>query len=363
MREVYGGLGIGGHRDDTECRFGVGRAAKIDRVEIRWPDRANTVQSFADVAPNRCYALTPGGALKRPADAEGGPPIRFPGPENPVFLYEVSRRQLLRRFLWTIAIVGALVHFAFAVTVLLEVASGWNGGGAWRAVGSILALVSDHAIGAGVAFFALPPLLATAFAEERAGGLGEMLVLSGYPRRRILEGRAWARIEPLFWLTCAHLVLMTPAMLAFEAWQTHHRVWKLLPLGTVAGVAMIASAFAVPASVSLWAGMRFARTGVAVGISYGVILLLAAVAYAVVGGLAWLVGGGIFRGPDSDDIATAAACLFFTILAGASLVGAWRVWRGATGRLDEALTRTVSDGGAAGEGIAPGAPGLPRRTD
>jgi hypothetical protein len=63
-REVYGGLGHGGHRDDTECRFGVGKAEKVDRLEVRWPDAKNTVQTFTDVATGRFYALEQGGELR-----------------------------------------------------------------------------------------------------------------------------------------------------------------------------------------------------------------------------------------------------------------------------------------------------------
>ncbi|MBN2448392.1 MAG: CRTAC1 family protein [Phycisphaerae bacterium] len=62
-REVYGGLGHAGHRDDTDCRFGVGKAAKIDRVEVRWPDAAGTTQVFEGVAAGRFYALGRGGEL------------------------------------------------------------------------------------------------------------------------------------------------------------------------------------------------------------------------------------------------------------------------------------------------------------
>jgi hypothetical protein len=63
IREVYGCLGIGGHRDDSDCRFGVGKANLIDRVEVRWPDKANTMQVFEKVDPNRFYTLKKGGIL------------------------------------------------------------------------------------------------------------------------------------------------------------------------------------------------------------------------------------------------------------------------------------------------------------
>ena len=63
-REVYGGLGHAGHRDDTDCRFGLGKAAVIDKVEVRWPDAAGTVQTFEKVRINRFYTLEKGKELQ-----------------------------------------------------------------------------------------------------------------------------------------------------------------------------------------------------------------------------------------------------------------------------------------------------------
>ena len=61
-REVYGGLGHAGHRDDTDCRFGVGKAAVVDKVEVRWND-GMTVQTFEKVASGKFYTLAKGGKL------------------------------------------------------------------------------------------------------------------------------------------------------------------------------------------------------------------------------------------------------------------------------------------------------------
>jgi hypothetical protein len=63
-REVRGGLGHAGHRDDADCRFGVGRARSVDLVEVRWPDPLWTVQRFANIRTNRFYLLEQGGRLK-----------------------------------------------------------------------------------------------------------------------------------------------------------------------------------------------------------------------------------------------------------------------------------------------------------
>jgi hypothetical protein len=64
VREVYGGLGHAGHRDDTDCRFGLGKATIIDRIEVRWPDTAATVQIFEKVEINRFTTLEKGGKLQ-----------------------------------------------------------------------------------------------------------------------------------------------------------------------------------------------------------------------------------------------------------------------------------------------------------
>lgn len=70
-REVYGGLGHAGHRDDGECRFGLGRAERADRIEVRWPDARRSVQVFERVATNRFYRLEQGGPLIDVTDGTG----------------------------------------------------------------------------------------------------------------------------------------------------------------------------------------------------------------------------------------------------------------------------------------------------
>lgn len=64
IREVQGSLGIGGHRDDSDCRFGAGKAKVLDRVEVRWPDKANTTQVFEKVEAGKFYTLKKGGKLE-----------------------------------------------------------------------------------------------------------------------------------------------------------------------------------------------------------------------------------------------------------------------------------------------------------
>ena len=64
VREVYGGLGHAGHRDDTDSRFGVEKAAVIDKVEVRWPDAEGTTQTFEKVKINGFYSLVKGKELQ-----------------------------------------------------------------------------------------------------------------------------------------------------------------------------------------------------------------------------------------------------------------------------------------------------------
>ncbi len=64
-REVYGGLGHAGHRDQTSCRFGLGKSKTVDKVEVRWPDQKATVQVFENIDPNHFYTLERGGALQK----------------------------------------------------------------------------------------------------------------------------------------------------------------------------------------------------------------------------------------------------------------------------------------------------------
>jgi hypothetical protein len=60
IREVYSSIGIDGQNNDRNCRFGVGKAKIIDKVEVRWPDWPNTMQVFDKVAPNKFYTLAKG---------------------------------------------------------------------------------------------------------------------------------------------------------------------------------------------------------------------------------------------------------------------------------------------------------------
>jgi hypothetical protein len=53
MRELRGGAGHSGHQNPPEAYFGLGKAKKIDYVEVRWPDKETSVQRFENVPVNR----------------------------------------------------------------------------------------------------------------------------------------------------------------------------------------------------------------------------------------------------------------------------------------------------------------------
>ena len=63
-QEVYGGHGHAGHRDDSDLRFGLGKARRANKVEIRWPDAENTTQLFKKVWGDRFYQLAKGEEIK-----------------------------------------------------------------------------------------------------------------------------------------------------------------------------------------------------------------------------------------------------------------------------------------------------------
>ncbi|MBI4952322.1 MAG: VCBS repeat-containing protein [Myxococcales bacterium] len=54
--EVKGGAGIGHIQNDFVLTFGLGEACDVDALEVRWPDAAHSVTTFADVRAN--YTVT-----------------------------------------------------------------------------------------------------------------------------------------------------------------------------------------------------------------------------------------------------------------------------------------------------------------
>jgi hypothetical protein len=62
MREIRCGAGLANHQDPPEAAFGTAKATIIDRLEVRWPNAANTVQVFENVPVNSFVTVTEGSA-------------------------------------------------------------------------------------------------------------------------------------------------------------------------------------------------------------------------------------------------------------------------------------------------------------
>ena len=62
IREVRGGSSYQSTHD-LRVHFGLGKARKVESLEVRWPD--GTAQRFTDVSANRRYRLKEGGRLER----------------------------------------------------------------------------------------------------------------------------------------------------------------------------------------------------------------------------------------------------------------------------------------------------------
>jgi hypothetical protein len=66
-QEVQGGYGHSNIEADFVLTFGLGATCDVDSIEVRWPDAAATVQSFADVRANYTVTLH-----------EGDPAVHYP---------------------------------------------------------------------------------------------------------------------------------------------------------------------------------------------------------------------------------------------------------------------------------------------
>jgi hypothetical protein len=61
MRDVHGGGGHAGRQNDIVLHFGLGDAAKVDWIRVRWPDSESTVQEFGAAQVN-CFMIIRQGA-------------------------------------------------------------------------------------------------------------------------------------------------------------------------------------------------------------------------------------------------------------------------------------------------------------
>ena len=60
-------------QNDLRLHFGLGNSARIDRVEVRWPNGG--VQVFEDVPADRFYHLKQGGTLATGKEMQGKPEL------------------------------------------------------------------------------------------------------------------------------------------------------------------------------------------------------------------------------------------------------------------------------------------------
>ncbi len=59
-REVVNTWGLAGLSAELPVHFGLGANCAIDRIEVRWPDATNTVETFTDVRANYALEITQG---------------------------------------------------------------------------------------------------------------------------------------------------------------------------------------------------------------------------------------------------------------------------------------------------------------
>ncbi|MBX3192171.1 MAG: CRTAC1 family protein [Labilithrix sp.] len=62
VQEVSGGYGHFGLQHDTKLTFGLGGACAVDAIEVRWPDKAGTVQTLTGVVANHVVDVFEGEA-------------------------------------------------------------------------------------------------------------------------------------------------------------------------------------------------------------------------------------------------------------------------------------------------------------
>ncbi|RMG13942.1 MAG: CRTAC1 family protein [Planctomycetota bacterium] len=60
LREVVGARGHAGHNDALEAAFGLGRCARVDRLEVHWPGPTKRVSVFRDVEADRFLLVREG---------------------------------------------------------------------------------------------------------------------------------------------------------------------------------------------------------------------------------------------------------------------------------------------------------------
>ena len=64
-REVVNTWGLAGLSAELPVHVGLGQTCTIDRIEVRWPDATNTVETFTDVRANYAIEITQGSGRVR----------------------------------------------------------------------------------------------------------------------------------------------------------------------------------------------------------------------------------------------------------------------------------------------------------
>lgn len=64
IREIRGGCGHSGQFDPPEAHFGLGKADRIDKLTVRWPNKGLTTQVFEGVEPNRIVRIIEGKGME-----------------------------------------------------------------------------------------------------------------------------------------------------------------------------------------------------------------------------------------------------------------------------------------------------------
>ncbi|MBM4320673.1 MAG: hypothetical protein FJ125_12120, partial [Deltaproteobacteria bacterium] len=68
VRELAGGYGHFGLQHDLLLHFGLGSTCTVDRLTVRWPDAAGTVEQFSDVLANYHIEIRQGEGVIRYLD-------------------------------------------------------------------------------------------------------------------------------------------------------------------------------------------------------------------------------------------------------------------------------------------------------
>lgn len=191
--------------------------------------------------------------------------------DNPLYAREVARPGTFRTILRILVGLALAILYA-GVLLALAIASGWVDE-SWAPLLQLMYLPAAMLLG-----YVPPAIAALAIAGERNAETLEPLILTPYPREKILVGLLLARLRPLLLL----LQFSLPALLAggfagglwlfnnpgatWGAWQ-----WSTIPLGILAGGmcwGFYVCTFWFSVCCGAWASLYFPQAGAAIAIAY-----------------------------------------------------------------------------------------------